>query len=573
MTDSSARQARRVLQALADLAPSEDQRRVANVIPLEWFRWLPARGAMCFRPMAVTDETVGVPIDRDLGERLAAIDQVRLGAHVLRVGFLFVAGRRPGTGPGRRVFHPLLTVPVRVIRPPLGGARLRPAGEPVLSDLIDGDARAELEERIEHGGGALDTIDEIAVPTELLARLPQLQAEAGLTDALPLWIGTLADIDDLLPPRPALFDLVILDEASSIDQGLAAPALLRGQRAVIVGDPRQLRHVSFLSDEQIARVLTDHEFVGDPLLSARLDARRNSIFDVAVGAAPARILDEHWRCDPHLIDFVARRLYAGEFSVATRTPASQAVDCVEVVRVDGSRDDDGVVAAEVETIVAALRRASGNGTSSIGVVTPFRAQADALEAAVLAGFSADELIAMDLRVGTVHAFQGNERDVIYCSLGIGPDATASSWRFAEDSHLLSVFLTRARRRLVFVHSADPPPGGLIAQYLADADSPPGSAAAGQPLAPWAAAVIAELAAADVMVSPSFPAGSHLADAAVMVADQPVAILFGLHRAGPAHHVDRRLSLQRSGWSVIDITESRWRDHPGELVLDLLDRLR
>ena len=72
-----------------------------------------------------------------------------------------------------------------------------------------------------------------------------------LTRALPLWVGTLADVDDLLPPVPGLFDLVILDEASSIDQPLAATALLRGRRAVIAGDPRQLRQVSFVADAQL----------------------------------------------------------------------------------------------------------------------------------------------------------------------------------------------------------------------------------------------------------------------------------------------------------------------------------
>src|SRR5205814_2962584 len=77
----------------------------------------------------------------------------------------------------------------------------------------------------------------------------------SLTDALPLWVGTLADIDDLLPPLEGLFDLVILDEASSIEQPLAAPALLRSRRAVIVGDPQQLRHASFLADTDVDNAL------------------------------------------------------------------------------------------------------------------------------------------------------------------------------------------------------------------------------------------------------------------------------------------------------------------------------
>src|SRR5206468_2481566 len=45
------------------------------------------------------------------------------------------------------------------------------------------------------------------------ARRLQLQRLHGdrLTVALPLWIGTLADIEDLLPPVGGLFDLVIMD--------------------------------------------------------------------------------------------------------------------------------------------------------------------------------------------------------------------------------------------------------------------------------------------------------------------------------------------------------------------------
>ncbi|MEZ5204399.1 MAG: AAA domain-containing protein [Acidimicrobiales bacterium] len=73
----------------------------------------------------------------------------------------------------------------------------------------------------------------------------------ALTAAVPLWIGTLGDIEDLLPARAGSFDLVILDEAAHIDQPSAAPALLRSRRAVVVGDPRQLRHVSFLADAAI----------------------------------------------------------------------------------------------------------------------------------------------------------------------------------------------------------------------------------------------------------------------------------------------------------------------------------
>jgi hypothetical protein len=48
------------------------------------------------------------------------------------------------------------------------------------------------------------------------------------------------------------------------------------------------------------------------VLAARLDVRRNSAFDLAAGATTANVLGEHFRSDPHLVEFVAHRLYGGQ---------------------------------------------------------------------------------------------------------------------------------------------------------------------------------------------------------------------------------------------------------------------
>ena len=98
--------------------------------------------------------------------------------------------------------------------------------------------------------------------------LRDLNADEFL-DVLPLWIGTLQEIDDTLPVIPGSFDLVIFDEASQIDQIRAAPALARGKRTMIVGDPRQLRHVSFVSDDVMDTADRSKDF--GPNLSRVLD--------------------------------------------------------------------------------------------------------------------------------------------------------------------------------------------------------------------------------------------------------------------------------------------------------------
>ena len=179
--------------------------------------------------------------------------------------------------------------------------------------------------------------------------LASIDAEA-LTAAVPLWIGTLADIEDLLPARAATFDLVILDEAAHVDQLAAAPALLRAERAVVVGDPRQLRHVSFLADDAIATAMINHHVEH---LTAAIDLRRNSLFDRAAALAPITELAEHYRSVPHLVEFPLQEFYRGRVDIMTRRPDNDATDVIDIVMPEepGRR-------AEVAEVVRKIGRAS-----------------------------------------------------------------------------------------------------------------------------------------------------------------------------------------------------------------------
>jgi hypothetical protein len=193
--------ARRALLALADVTPSAEQRTAGLSVPTEWFTWLSAGSVRIFWP---TSEALAggdaaelryANVDRAFGERLASVDQLRPEQRSLRVGWLFVAGRvEDGSGRFRRVFHPLVTLPVRVERPlGWGPARLVPAGDVEVSDLVsEPHERHRLEDSIQTGGGALGDIADAAIPPALLARLHRLHefaraaaAAAGLPP--PAW--------------------------------------------------------------------------------------------------------------------------------------------------------------------------------------------------------------------------------------------------------------------------------------------------------------------------------------------------------------------------------------------------
>ncbi|BCJ45955.1 hypothetical protein GCM10010168_49030 [Actinoplanes ianthinogenes] len=389
---------------------------------------------------------------------------------------------------------------------------------------------------------------------ELLARM----AAAPLVRALPLWIGTVADVEDLLPPEPGLFDLVVIDEASHVDQIRAAPVLARARRALVVGDPRQLRFVSFVSDVDVTQVLERHG------ADERLDVRRVSGYDLAAAAAPVTWLAEHHRSVPHLIEFPARRFYGGRVSIMTRTPLADATDAIDVRHVPGAELVKGVNRAEVAAALETVEQLAAAGHRGIGVISPFRAQAEALEAALVAALPAERIEELRLRVGTVHAFQGSEADAVVVSLGLVDGDSPSRRRFVTEAQLFTVMITRARRRLVVLTSLTAP-AGLLGDYLAYAEGPRPAEPGPEPTG-WAAELAAELDRLGVPAQPGYTVGPWTLDLCVGA----VGVFCGVHPDGPAAHLERQGALHRAGWHLLDAFPSRWQGDPRRAALEIAE---
>lgn len=400
--------------------------------------------------------------------------------------------------------------------------------------------------------------------SELLARLDA----AALTAALPLWVGTVREVEQLLPQAPGMFDLVVLDEASQLDQVVTAPVLARARRAVVTGDPRQLRHVSFVADDEVDRALA-----ADALeeLADRLDVRRVSAFDAAAAVAPVRWLDEHLRSVPHLIQFSAERFYDQHLHVVTTHPSVATHDAIDTLHVTGSTQDD-VVGAEVEAVLDELRRlAARDAPGTVGVVTPFRAQADALEEAVLAAFDLDVIEHLGLRVGTVHGFQGGERDTVIVSLGLAEGDPPQRRTFAEDPHLVNVMVTRARHRLLVVTALPRGTGGLLGEYLDHAERPPSPPRPREPVDAWTGELLRELRRNGHRVV----AGTdrrHGVDLVVGEGVDAVGVLTQPHPDGVDADIARHVALVRAGWELVEAYATPSADDPVARVLELRERL-
>lgn len=397
-----------------------------------------------------------------------------------------------------------------------------------------------------------------------------------LTHALPLWIGTLGDIEELLPAVPAMFDLVVLDEASQIDQPAAAVALVRARRAVVIGDPRQLRFVSFVADHEVAAAIAAS---GVAMLADRLDVRRVSAFDLAAGVAPVTLLDEHHRGPPHLIGFSAHRFYSDRLTFATRHPRTEGIDCIDVEVVTGERDETGANPQEVDAVMSCLdqvvARSDADGwTPTVGVATPFRAQAEAILAGIRFSWTTEAIDRFHLRVGTVHAFQGDERDLMVVSLGVGPDG--SGLTFLQDPNLFNVLITRARWRMVVLTSCPDPPPGLLRDYLRWSNRPPPA-----PPAPdadavpasdsWSSAVADALRTGGADVQERYAVGRWTVDLCVGTGERAVGVECGMHPEGPHAHRRRHLALRRAGWRLVDAYGARFDGDPVAAAVDLAAR--
>ena len=297
-----------------------------------------------------------------------------------------------------------------------------------------------------------------------------------MLEAFPCWAVTTQAISESLPLEPGLFDVAIIDEASQCDIASCFPILFRAKRAIIVGDDKQLPHLSFLEKAKEQSFMSKYNIPDRYQLMWRF--RTNSMFDVANYYSTATILlDEHFRSYPEIINFSSREFYGGRIkAMKSRIPSEENESCLELNIVENAQVDLDSTRnmAEVEEIMKKIHdiilkdKENGNKKpTSIGVVSPFRGQVELIKKAVYQVLTGDIIRKHDIEVGTAHTFQGDERDVMLLSLTIASNSHHQSIMFAQKPNLFNVAITRARKKLIAYISrpVESLPAGLIRNYL------------------------------------------------------------------------------------------------------------
>ena len=284
---------------------------------------------------------------------------------------------------------------------------------------------------------------------------------------LPVWIVTNLSVRNALPLEPALFDLVIIDEASQCDIPSALPLLFRARRALIIGDSRQLRHISTLSPSE-EEELANKQAVGNFLATWSYNQR--SLYALAEGAILERggepsFLAEHYRSHPEIIEFSNHRFYQGQLILRTALGALREQLGDEplglfwhdvqgaVPQSSRSAFNDIEIRAVLDLLNAWARTGLLlNEGIDFGIVTPFRLQMERLEDALRAQPWWEQTTGR-VTVGTAHRFQGDERDIMIFSPVVADGMLPRLVRWVADTdQLLNVAITRARGALHVVAS-------------------------------------------------------------------------------------------------------------------------
>jgi superfamily I DNA and/or RNA helicase len=249
--------------------------------------------------------------------------------------------------------------------------------------------------------------------------------------------------------RNAGFDVLIVDEVSMAP----VPALLLAmeavsQKVVLFGDPMQLPPIAKKSRE-LRNSIFDKLEITDSFLSGCIHPK--CVF-----------LDTQFRCHPEIAKLSSSLFYGGLLKNGRVMESNKKAMWIKNTHGMGARfiykqDEGGYVnTIHQQVVLAQVESALKRGQRSIGVICPFRAQANAIKELYMQTL-ARKYPDADFLCSTIHSFQGQEKDVVIFDFmyGYRPNKQEIPKMLTGDmtsatAKLLNVATTRARDFFVLV---------------------------------------------------------------------------------------------------------------------------
>jgi len=449
----------------------------------------------------------------------------------------------------------------------------------------------------------------------LSIRQLMLQAHAAIQAAKPVFMMSPLSVAAFLPPGLVTFDLVIFDEASQVRPVDALGAILRGRQLVVVGDEQQMPPTSFFD-----RLVSDGENESDDedtVVSETADMQ--SVLGLCLGKGMAQtMLRWHYRSrHESLIALSNQEFYANDLVVFPSPRRGLDGEGLQISHLPNTgyergtsrtnpKEADAVIAAVVEHLRTRPQQSLGVVAFSVAQRTALEdrlenlcRQDPAIEALMKAARPEEPLFIKNLE-----NVQGDERDVVFISVGYGKDAAGNlTMNFGPLSQQggerrLNVLITRARvccRVFTNLRHEDldlrrATGRGIqvfkqFLQFAATGQLQMSTPTGGEHESPFEAEVCSELRRRGYEVEPQVGCSGYRIDLAVIDQQARGTYLLGIECDGATYHSSRwardrdrlREAVLRSlGWRIHRIWSTDWfrrRDDALQRLLAAIEHAR
>lgn len=301
-----------------------------------------------------------------------------------------------------------------------------------------------------------------------------------LKEAFPCIIAGIRDYAEYIPLEEAMFDLVIIDEASQVSIAQALPAILRAKKVVVFGDKRQFSNIksaqarSEVNKQYLHEIKTNYNLNHNPTSSElerllKFDIK-TSILDFFDYVGNYNImLRKHFRGYRELISYSSEYFYGKQLqAIKIRGKKIDEVLRFEHVEHDGKSEQvDNTNIPEIESILSYLESVvSGQHPPSIGIITPHTNQHKLLINYATKHEKYEDFVkCLKLKIMTFDTCQGEERDIILYSMVATHSSDKLNYVFIKDlssidideeskikAQRLNVGFSRAKEAMIFFHS-------------------------------------------------------------------------------------------------------------------------
>lgn len=442
----------------------------------------------------------------------------------------------------------------------------------------------------------------------------QLLVKAGhpIQQIKPCFMMSPPSIAQFLDPRSIQFDIVIFDEASQVKPAEAIGALLRGRQVAVIGDSRQLPPTSFFD-----RIVDVPEIESDDLDA--LPSDMESILNLCKTRFPSRTLRWHYRSRHDSLIALSNQEFYDNFLYVYPSPMREVEELgLKFVYLPDTVYDRGKSSknrGEARNVAeAVIDHARRHPEKSLGVGTFNIKQQEAIleelerlrrENPDLESFFAAKG-ADAFFVKNLETIQGDERDVIFLSVGFGFDPqhkltlTFGALNKEGGERRLNVLITRARERcVVFANfrAADLPIADiatasrglqvlkLFLEYAETGVIPCTTGPLADSDSPFEDEVYTFLTENGHQVHKQVGCAGFRIDLAVVNPKHPGEYMIGVECDGATYHSShtardrdrlRQQILEKLGWRIARVWSTDWFKHPSacqEALCEAIEQAR